>query len=289
MEEPDLYETLLARPDDPSIAMVFADWLQERGDPMAEFFALQGSTDTREAQRAQDVLIMNWRRWFGPLARVLRRRKSVFQDGFLKRAELLLEPDSAIAPLGSAPQWASVRELVVVSGRPIVGSLEPPQTPRPPPSLAPLLESRWLGNLVALDCVASSLRDATSSHFRLKQLRLSGDPSLAALQPAWAALDRLEVETEAPLTEALCASAKTIEQRLPLRAAVRLLHAARPVSGELTFVCPGWRFTPRADGVHVELSAMAASEFAVVNGLGQRHLIVTGLRSWQGPASQLRF
>lgn len=289
MEERALYETLLARPDDPSIAMVFADWLQERGDRMAEFFALQGSNDKREAQRAQDVLIMNWRRWFGPLAKVLRRRTSVFEHGFLKRAAILLEPDSEIAPLGGAPHWASVRELVVAHGRPIVGSLEPAPPPKHALSLAALLESRWLANLRSLDCEASSLRDVSTCQFRLERLRLSGDPSALPLHSAWSALEHLEVHSEALLSDALYATAKRTEQRLALWAAVELLAKPRTFPSELTFVCPGWRFTPRADGVHVELSEMSSSDFALVNGLGRQHLIVTGLRTWQGPAALLRF
>ena len=75
MDERTLYKTLAEAPDDEGHCMVFADWLLERGDPMAEFLTLQlehhkKKLDTLRAQRAQDLLIMNWKRWTGELSRV---------------------------------------------------------------------------------------------------------------------------------------------------------------------------------------------------------------------------
>lgn len=292
MDERALYETLLDRPDDPSIALVFADWLQERADPMAEFFALQAATERKDAQRAQDLLIMNWRRWFGPLATVLRRRTSIFQHGFLKRAEILLDARTAIAPLAEVPQLASVRSLVVVGGRALLApesgaSTELSDRSRST-SLAPMLGSRWLKNLRVLECEAGVLRNTTTVAFRLERLKVSGDPALIPTSPGWAALELLEVECRELLPEALSGCAKTVEQRLFLEDAVRLLGLPHAAPGQLTYVCEGWRFTPREAFIEVTVTAMNRAEVELVNTLSAQ-LEVTGIRTWRGPASQLRF
>jgi uncharacterized protein (TIGR02996 family) len=91
VDERTLYKTLAEAPDDEGHCMVFADWLHEQGDPMAEFLTLQlehhrKKLETLRAQRVQDLLIMNWKRWAGELSRVLHRRACVYERGFLRVA-----------------------------------------------------------------------------------------------------------------------------------------------------------------------------------------------------------
>jgi uncharacterized protein (TIGR02996 family) len=49
MTEVDFFEAILANPDDRSLPLVYADWLEERGDPRSEFLRLQAELAGRNA------------------------------------------------------------------------------------------------------------------------------------------------------------------------------------------------------------------------------------------------
>lgn len=201
-----LYQALLEAPDDEGPKRVFADWLMEQGDPLSEFLALsaahrQRAPDTREAQRAQDLLIVHWKRWLGPLHRVLSRRRCVFEYGFLRRADLdLVHVDPAFAAeLAAAPQWAVVNTIKLFGGT--------------PQHRATVLASPWLRNLQHLDCTDYEERQAPAEPelpgeapftFQLKTLDVEGD-TLDWLQHRLPThkLDKLTLRGETPIANLL--------------------------------------------------------------------------------------
>jgi uncharacterized protein (TIGR02996 family) len=280
MDERTLYETLLARPDDPTIAQVFADSLLERGDPMAEFFTLHGDGTLAKgpAQRAQDLLIMHWKRWFGPLATVLRRRACTFQGGFLRKAEFLLSKDVDVEAIGRAAQLASVNELVIGDAKGC--------------SLAALFGSPWLANLKKLSCEGLAVRDATRTHFTLDELRLSGEPDDVPPSDSFRHLSLLDVAGSHRPLDGLRLHPKRLRALVELEVAVTTVRqAAGAVEVPTELVSPGWTFalSPGEPRVAVHLSAMDPRSVNVVNALGAVPLRVSGLREWEGLASHLRW
>ena len=190
MDERTLFQTLADDPEDEAARVVFADWLLERGDPMSEFISLQAEhrrkpLDTLRAQRAQDLLIMNWRRWVGPLHRVIHRRSCVFEGGFLRDVEATVPPSDVLA-VRDAPQWSTVRALRIGGAPDRIGSL---------------LESPWLRNLRLLRCEAAAALRLSTPAFTLDALELTGSEAVQVERlPAWERLSRLTLhEFDAPL------------------------------------------------------------------------------------------
>ena len=79
-DEDALFRAVLADPDDDAPRLVYADWLEERGDPRAEFIRVQceraslPAADPRAAElraRERALLAAYRRRWNGPLHRAL--------------------------------------------------------------------------------------------------------------------------------------------------------------------------------------------------------------------------
>lgn len=72
-------QDILERPDDDAPRLIFADWLEDNGDPdRAEFVrlqiadqALRGARAERSPSRADELLLRNWDRWVAPLARLV--------------------------------------------------------------------------------------------------------------------------------------------------------------------------------------------------------------------------
>ncbi|MFO0842542.1 MAG: TIGR02996 domain-containing protein [Gemmataceae bacterium] len=71
-------QDILERPDDDA-RLIFADWLEDNGDPdRAEFIRVQmadraphGARGHRYPARADELLLRNWDRWVAPLARLV--------------------------------------------------------------------------------------------------------------------------------------------------------------------------------------------------------------------------
>jgi len=280
MDERTLYETLLARPDDPTIAQVFADSLLELGDPMAEFFMLhrEGALAKGPGQRAQDLLIIHWKRWFGPLATVLRRRACTFEGGFLRKAEFLLSKHVDVEAIARAPQLASVNELVIGDAKGC--------------ALAALFASPWLANLKTLSCEGLALREATGTHFTLEELRLSGEPADVPQTQSFLHLHLLDVAGALSPLDGLRLHPKRLRCLVELEVAVASVRqAAGAVEVPIELVSPGWAFSvsPGEPAVAVHLSATDPRSVTVVNTLGAVPLRISGLRQWEGPAARLRF
>jgi uncharacterized protein (TIGR02996 family) len=90
--EEDFLEAIRAAPDDDGPRLVYADWLDERGDPRGEFIRLQialagipaddpGRTPLERQERR--LLNANWGRWGGPL-RALGVERFSFGRGFIE-------------------------------------------------------------------------------------------------------------------------------------------------------------------------------------------------------------
>jgi uncharacterized protein (TIGR02996 family) len=80
--------------------LVYADWLQEHGDPRGEFIALQlrPSRGDVELRREAELLEAHFARWIYPLE--IERRHAVFERGFLARVGAVNFTDD--------PVWSTV-------------------------------------------------------------------------------------------------------------------------------------------------------------------------------------
>src|SRR4051794_35794757 len=93
-------EAIFAEPDDDGLRLIYADWLEERGDPLGTFIRTQvalaalPSDDPRRPEleaRERDLLVRSEDYWVAPL-RECRARDFVFRRGFVEQATL---PDTA--------------------------------------------------------------------------------------------------------------------------------------------------------------------------------------------------
>jgi uncharacterized protein (TIGR02996 family) len=101
---------ITAAPDDPSAYLVYADWLQSRGDPRGELIALQhamrANNDVEEFARFrkhEEVLrTEHAAEWLGPtLASLPRRARFDWRLGFVETARLdAASPEVALRPDG---------------------------------------------------------------------------------------------------------------------------------------------------------------------------------------------
>jgi uncharacterized protein (TIGR02996 family) len=117
-----LLEAVYASPDDDAPRQVYADWLQERGDPRGELIALQlANTRTKKAMRRERQLIRHHRAsWLGPLWEVVHRGACFgddrmydlrFERGFLDEAATSFRTKARVPGIGD-PRWSTVRTLL---------------------------------------------------------------------------------------------------------------------------------------------------------------------------------
>jgi len=114
-----LLEAIYAAPDDDTPRSVYADWLQDQGDPHGELIMLQLSRlrapPSRAALRRERALIAQHRQaWLGPLWDVVRRTHIRFERGFADELVLrpLMKPKHRALATGE-PRWRTVRTLDV--------------------------------------------------------------------------------------------------------------------------------------------------------------------------------
>jgi len=111
VSEADLLAEIYDDPKADGPRLVYADMLQERGDPRGELIAMQIIQRNPERERA--LIAQHGRAWLGPLAAVIdldKDSQTTFERGFLATAELRRGADSLKAVLG-AEQWRTVEEL----------------------------------------------------------------------------------------------------------------------------------------------------------------------------------
>lgn len=114
-------QAILANPDDDQLRLIYADWLEERGDPRGEFIRVQMelAATKPDPHRAHDLLVRekellaaHEEEWVRPLGSLL--RGWTFRRGFLNEVEM-----SCGTFLSQAPalfQAAPVRGLKVYYG-----------------------------------------------------------------------------------------------------------------------------------------------------------------------------
>src|SRR5687768_8236847 len=89
---------IIESPDDDGIRLIFADWLEERGDPRGEFIRLQverarpGLDEVRRERnrlREKKLLDAHGRQWVAPLRPWVREYQ--FSRGFVDRVRIRCE------------------------------------------------------------------------------------------------------------------------------------------------------------------------------------------------------
>jgi uncharacterized protein (TIGR02996 family) len=107
--EAELLAAIYAEPAADEPRAVYADWLQERGDPRGEFIALQlrPSRGDLELRREAELLEAHWARWIRPLS--VSRAHGTFERGFLARVDAVELTDD--------PAWSTVVAARLPSNR----------------------------------------------------------------------------------------------------------------------------------------------------------------------------
>jgi uncharacterized protein (TIGR02996 family) len=126
--EVELLAQIYADPIADGPRLVYADFLQERGDPRGELIALQ--ILHRDTSRERELLREHARTWLGPLADVIDLRpdaQTTFERGFLAIAEIARTSAARLPEVVHDPAWATVEEVrgwdahVVLGAAPLVG------------------------------------------------------------------------------------------------------------------------------------------------------------------------
>jgi uncharacterized protein (TIGR02996 family) len=167
----DFLTAIYADPDDMALRQVFADWLQERGDPRGELIALQLAGDRTPAVRRREAKLLSdhGSAWAGILDRVLRKQDRVWDAGFVVGGVLAFDSRRPQLPAGvEDPACATLREL------------ELPYELRDEALTARLLDLPWARRLRVLRWISPRaalfvLRGAPRPH--LRELRVAITPA----------------------------------------------------------------------------------------------------------------
>jgi carbon storage regulator CsrA len=217
-DEAALLQAILADPDDDAPRLIYADWLEEQGDPRGEFIRVQcwlaalspGDHSAGALQEREHLLLSRhgaaWRSALPPLL-----RQQPFERGFVETAcltaqEFLANVEGlfALAPIRHLRVWAS--SFAPLGERDLSSLAASPYLAR----LASLdLSDNGLGDDAAV-VLASSARLGSLSTLVLRQNRI-GDAGAAALarSPHLAALTALDLagnQIGTPGARALAAS-----------------------------------------------------------------------------------
>jgi uncharacterized protein (TIGR02996 family) len=108
-----LFEAVLAAPDDDQARAVWADALQEAGDPRGELIALQlaGAANEKAAKSAQKLIAKHWRTWVGALAPAIVATSVEFERGLLDACTTDVRRKSVATAIFDHPHWASIRRI----------------------------------------------------------------------------------------------------------------------------------------------------------------------------------
>jgi uncharacterized protein (TIGR02996 family) len=109
----ELLAAVYAALDSDEPRLIYADWLQERGDARGELIALQCQAQITPAQsrRLKQLLDENGRAWLGPLEPVIAKTGVVFRRGFLAGAHVMWKSEKNVAALGTHPSWCTVEAI----------------------------------------------------------------------------------------------------------------------------------------------------------------------------------
>jgi uncharacterized protein (TIGR02996 family) len=118
-----------AAPDDLATRAVYADWLQEHGDPHGEFIALQlaGAPGTEPRQRK--LIEKHGKAFAGTLGKYFERDSWRFANGFFAGGELSRFADDKLDEMLLDPAWRLVTTLAAVDDRQVIAFLDRPELP----------------------------------------------------------------------------------------------------------------------------------------------------------------
>ncbi len=106
-----LLADVYAHPDEDGPRLVYADFLEEKGDPRAELIQLQcAEPSAAHDKRVRALLEQHGKRWLGSLAPVI-GAKFEFRRGFLAKAVVKLKNAVEAERFGHDPAWATVEEI----------------------------------------------------------------------------------------------------------------------------------------------------------------------------------
>ncbi|MBA2543622.1 MAG: TIGR02996 domain-containing protein [Deltaproteobacteria bacterium] len=107
----DVLAQVLADPTNDAPRLVYADILQQQGDPHGELIALQLQPSPAQHKRVAELLRnkAHVASWLGPLAAVV--HEPVFRRGFLAEAKLVLKTARHRGQLLQDPLWATVEQI----------------------------------------------------------------------------------------------------------------------------------------------------------------------------------
>lgn len=106
-----LLADVYAHPDEDGPRLVYADFLEEKGDPRAELIQLQcAAPSPAHDKRVRALLDKHGKQWLGPLAPVI-GAKFEFRRGFLAKAVVKFKNAVEAERFGNDPAWATVEEL----------------------------------------------------------------------------------------------------------------------------------------------------------------------------------
>lgn len=112
--EDELLGRVYAAPRDDTPRSVYADWLQERGEPRGELMVLQLEREGKHADagaRERALLHKHQREWLGALTNLLVLKTAVFRRGFLAECKLKPIRASDVDRHAIHPEWATLEWL----------------------------------------------------------------------------------------------------------------------------------------------------------------------------------
>ena len=104
----ELLDEIARRPNDDHLLRVYADHLEELGDPRGELIALQLAD--ADPQRVAELISAHGRAWVGPLLPWVRIQGCQFARGFLTEVALA-DPRSNFDKIIGNSIWATVRTI----------------------------------------------------------------------------------------------------------------------------------------------------------------------------------
>ena len=154
----DLLAAIYQSPQDDALRSVYADWLEERGDPRAELIALQLQPERTKTMLAREKVLLKQheREWIGPIAPVVIKKDTVFERGFLAGCQVRFRNERDVRAYGSLPAWATVERMT-----------------HGLPGAPPVDQMRWL---TWIDPAMKSLRDVNVFPDSLKALCSAPEP-----------------------------------------------------------------------------------------------------------------